>query len=109
MVFAGGGSSGRAGAKFQGKGDGSTGPRTFNGMVTDSDCGARHSRDSNMSPAECTRFCVKKGATYLLVDGERSYELRGSAAELNRFASQRAQIAGTLTGAAIVVVSIKPE
>jgi len=59
-----------------------------------------------MSPAECTRFCVRHGATYVLVDGERIYELQGNLAQINQFAGQRTTVEGTLNGSTIIVVSI---
>jgi hypothetical protein len=102
------GNSGRSG-KFRSQGEGPSTPRMFAGMITDSDCGARHHKDSNRSPAQCTRFCWQNGAKYVLIDGDRIYELQGQSAQLDRFAGQRAAIAGTLNGNAIAIVSIKPE
>ncbi len=81
-------------------------PQTFSGMITDSSCGARHSKNSNLSPADCTRLCVSKGASYMLVDGDRTYLLRGGSAKKSQFAGVRAQVIGELDGNAIQVKSI---
>lgn len=81
-------------------------PQTFSGMITDSSCGARHSKNSNLSPADCTRLCVSKGANYMLVDGDKSYILRGGSAKTSQFAGTRAQVTGELDGNSIQVKSI---
>ena len=67
----------------------------FTGMITDSHCGARHKRNSGMSPAECIRACVRRGASYVLVDGDTSYILIGNDTELQHFAGERATVWGT--------------
>ena len=72
--------------------------QVVSGMITDSRCGARHSRDSAKDPAECIRSCVRHGAKYMLVDGEANYILAGSPAVLDRLAGQRARIQGALDG-----------
>ena len=46
--------------------------QTFAGMITDSRCGARHRMNSGKTSAECARSCVRHGAHYVLVDGEKS-------------------------------------
>ena len=81
---------------------------TFNGMITDSFCGARHLRSSHQSPAECARTCVRKGASYVLVDGNRRYQLTGGDDTLGRLAGQRANVTGTRQGDTIVVNSAAP-
>lgn len=80
--------------------------RTFAGMITDSTCRARHARDSDKSPADCVHACVRDGAQYTLVDGEKSYLLEGNAADLDKLAGQRAKITGALEGGTIRVSSI---
>ena len=81
---------------------------TFNGMITDSYCGARHLRSSHQSPAECVRACVRKGARYVLVNGDRRYQLAGGDDILNRLAGQRANVTGTRQEGTIVVTSANP-
>jgi hypothetical protein len=77
----------------------------FAGLITDGHCGARHDMDSRMSPAECTKMCVRNGAKYLLVQGDNRYTLAGSAAELEGLAGQRVNVTGILDGSTIRVSS----
>ena len=81
---------------------------TFNGMITDSYCGARHLRGSHQSPAECARACVRRGATYILVSGDQRYQLTGAEDTLSRLAGQRANVTGTRQEGTIVVTSATP-
>jgi hypothetical protein len=77
----------------------------YQGLVTDSRCGARHLKNSHLSPAECARLCVRQGASYILVDGNRRYKLLGSEEALNKFAGQRIRVSGTRQGETIQVSS----
>ena len=86
----------------------SQGGDTFTGMISDSWCGARHKRNSQLNPAECAHACVRKGASYVLLDGDRRYGLRGGEAFLTRVAGERAHVSGTRQGGAIVVNSASP-
>jgi hypothetical protein len=81
-------------------------PDGFTGMITDSVCGARHVKNPNMDAANCTRECVRTGAKYTLIDGEKSYFLQGDYAELAQFAGQRARITGSLRGETIHVSAV---
>jgi len=86
--------------------DNSPAPQHFSGMITDSLCGARHSAKFEKTPSECARMCVRNGAQYTLIDGDRRYELRGITDELQRAAGRRATIVGVLQGDTITVSSI---
>jgi hypothetical protein len=86
----------------------SQGGDTFTGMISDSWCGARHKRNSQLSSAECALACVRKGASYVLVDGDRRYILRGGEGPLARLAGERAHVSGTRQGDAILVNSAAP-
>jgi len=77
----------------------------ISGVITDSDCGARHNKDKNMGSAECARFCVRNGAKYILVDGEKRYTLNGNTEELSKLAGQRVTISGSRNGDEIQVES----
>jgi hypothetical protein len=81
---------------------------TFSGMITDSYCGARHRRGSHQSSAECARACVRKGATYVLVDGDHRYQLTGANEVLDKLVGQRANVMGAREGSAISVTSADP-
>jgi hypothetical protein len=78
----------------------------FSGVITDSQCGARHAEGSGKSPAECTLACVRNGAKYSLVNGGKKYALDGNADELGKWAGQRATLAGTRSGETIKVSSV---
>ena len=78
---------------------------TFTGMITDSHCGARHMRTSHQTAAECARACFRRGASYVLVDGDRRYTLVGGETSLSKLAGERVNIIGTRQGDAILVNS----
>jgi len=80
----------------------------FTGMITDSHCGARHMRKSNMTSAECARACYRKGASYLLVDGSRRFTLIGGESALDKVVGQRASVLGNRQGDTIIVDSVTP-
>ena len=76
----------------------------FTGLVTDDHCGAKH-KDQGKNPSECARMCVRNGAKYSLINGDKTYALAGDAAQLDQFAGQRVSVAGTLEGTTIKVNS----
>jgi hypothetical protein len=86
--------------------EGGSSSKTFSGMITDSRCGARHSMKSGKSSAECVRSCVRKGAHYVLVDGEENHLLDGDNRRFEELAGERVQVAGTLEGNTIKVKSV---
>jgi hypothetical protein len=83
--------------------------QTFAGMITDSRCGARHRMNSGKTSAECARSCVRHGAHYVLVDGEKVYALEGYPEQLEKLAGERANIAGMLEGNTIKVKAVATE
>jgi hypothetical protein len=82
---------------------------TFSGLVTDSYCGARHRRHSNLTPEDCARACIRNGATYVLVNGRHRYTLSGNEESLNKLLGTRATVNGTLQGETILVNSAGPQ
>ncbi|HXM62857.1 MAG TPA: hypothetical protein VN950_18490 [Terriglobales bacterium] len=80
--------------------------RAFAGLITDDRCGARHDMDSGKSTTECTKMCVRNGSKYVLVEGDKKYDLAGSESELDGLAGQRVKIIGSLDGNTIKVDSI---
>lgn len=80
--------------------------RPISGVISDSYCGARHDKDADRSSAECTRFCVRNGAKYVLVDGENRYTLIGNEDQFSKFAGQRVTIKGDRDGDTIRVSSM---
>jgi hypothetical protein len=81
-------------------------PPAFSGLITDNQCGARHDKESEKSPSECTLACIRNGASYSLIDGDKKYALDGNADELGRWAGQRVTVAGTRSGDIIKVTSV---
>jgi hypothetical protein len=81
-------------------------PQAYEGMVTDTQCGAKHSAAIGMTASDCTRVCVHGGEQFALVDGDTIYALEGGLAALKRVAGQRVRIVGTLNGNKIAVVSV---
>src|ERR1051325_11409070 len=55
------------------------------GATTDPTCAARHDKDANMSAGECTHFCARNGAKYVLGAGEKPYALTGNTQDLSKF------------------------
>jgi hypothetical protein len=82
--------------------------KTFSGMITDSHCGARHMRNTRQNSTDCARACVRKGATFVLVDGGHRYTLIGGDAALAELAGQRANVTGTRQGETIIVNAAAP-
>ena len=80
--------------------------QTFQGMVTCSRCGAKHSAALDRSASNCVRVCVHAGATFSLVDDESTYLLEGDSVSLKKLAGQRARVIGTRSGNTIRVVSV---
>jgi hypothetical protein len=78
---------------------------TFNGVISDSMCGAKHMM-KDKSAAECIRVCVKQGMGYALVDGKELYALKGNASDFDKYAGERAIVKGSLTGKTRTVESI---
>lgn len=84
-------------------------PRAYEGMVTCSHCGARHSAKLAQSATTCVRVCVHGGAQFALVNAESVYLLDGSVDALKPIAGQRAKIMGYLDGNTIKVHSVIAE
>ncbi|MFZ0952300.1 MAG: hypothetical protein WAN17_08540 [Candidatus Sulfotelmatobacter sp.] len=84
------------------------GTQTFTGKVSDAMCGAKHSE--GVAPATCVRACVKKGAKYALVVGDKVYTLdtadQANLDELNKLAWEEAKVTGTRNGDTISVKTV---
>lgn len=78
--------------------------QTFSGIITDARCGPRHA-DSEQSASGCARMCVRNGSKYIMVDGDRNYELAGDPLQLDRLAGERVTLIGVLSGDTIKVSS----
>ena len=53
-------------------------PQTLTGHISDSMCGKSHAGmgDMGKNPKECTVGCVKTGAKYVFVSGDKIYEIK---------------------------------
>jgi hypothetical protein len=80
--------------------------QTYQGVVTCSQCGAKHSSKLGKAPADCVRACVHGGAQFSLVDGDETYFLDGELPLLTRVAGQRVRVVGAISGRTIKVSSI---
>ena len=80
--------------------------QTYVGMVTCSRCLAKHSAKIGATATDCARVCIRDGANFTFVNGDRTYLLEGDPAALKRVAGQRVQIVGALNGATITVASV---
>jgi hypothetical protein len=80
--------------------------QTYVGMVTCSRCFAKHSAKIGATATDCARVCIRDGANFTFVNGDRTYLLEGDPAALKRVAGQRVQIVGALNGGTITVASV---
>ena len=80
--------------------------QTYEGMVTCSRCGAKHSAALGQTPIVCVRECVHGGAAFALVNGDSLYLLDGDSYALKQLAGQRVRIVGRLSGKTIKVASV---
>ena len=82
--------------------------QTLSGVVSDSMCGAKHEMPG--SAAECTRACVKHGANYSLVVGDKVYTLQTSDKavldQLDKLAGAKAKVTGDVDGTTVNVKSV---
>ena len=85
----------------------SGGQKTLTGIVSDAMCGATHMM-KDKPDAECLRYCVKQGTKYALVAGKNVYTLEGHETELDKYASQKVTVKGTLKGQSLTVESVIP-
>jgi hypothetical protein len=83
--------------------------KAYEGMVTCSRCGARHSPALARTAEVCVRVCVHGGASFALVDSDSTYLLDGDTNALKRVAGQRVRIRGNLSGQTIKVASVVAE
>jgi hypothetical protein len=81
---------------------------TYEGVVTDIHCGAKHQASIRKNAADCARSCVHAGSQFALVDGDKTYILTGDPERLKEAAGRRVKVAGTLTGETIAVTLITP-
>jgi hypothetical protein len=81
--------------------------QTYEGMITDAHCGAKHQAAIGKSAEDCTRACVHGGSKFALVDGDKTYILDGDLNLLKNSAGRRAKITGARTGNTIKVTTLE--
>jgi hypothetical protein len=86
---------------------GQHGTDTFVGLISDSSCGPRH-KLKDKSAEECTRTCVRNGASFALVAGPKVYILKGDSNDLGVLAGQKVKVTGTIQGNTITAQSVAP-
>lgn len=82
--------------------------QTLTGEVSDSMCGVKHEMPGKA--ADCTRACVKHGANYSLVVGDKVYTLQTSDQKaldtLDKLAGAKAKVTGEVDGTTVNVKSV---
>jgi hypothetical protein len=81
--------------------------QTYDGVITDTRCTAKHTPAIPESAADCVRACVHAGEHFALVDGDKLYILEGEPESLKRVAGERVTISGVLNGNTISVASVR--
>jgi hypothetical protein len=79
---------------------------SYEGMLSDARCGARHSAAIDEAATNCTITCLRAGEQFVLIDGDKVYLLDGDLMALKQVAGQRVRIVGTLDGTKIAVRSV---
>jgi hypothetical protein len=80
--------------------------QTFTGVISDSMCKKKHMMPGK-TDAQCVEECVKSGANYVLVSGDKVYTLSAKKGLIAPFAGKKVQVQGDLQGASITVTAIK--
>jgi hypothetical protein len=83
-----------------------TADQPYEGMVTCSRCGAKHSAALGETASTCTRVCVHGGSQFALVSADMTYLLDGDLNALKKLAGQRAHVVGELHGKTIRISSV---
>ena len=86
-------------------------PQTLTGQISDSMCGKGHAGMGEMgkNPKECTMGCVKAGGKYVLVSGDKVYDIKNqNFAALAANAGANVQLTGDVAtdGKTITVTKI---
>jgi hypothetical protein len=80
--------------------------QVYEGIVTCSQCGAKHSATLDQSASACVRTCVHGGSSFALVNDETVFILDGNPVDFKKLAGQRSRVVGKLTGKTIKVSSV---
>jgi len=87
------------------------GADTLKGSIGDKMCGAKH---MGSDAVKCTTACVKKGSAYILIVGDKTYDIDNAsdakvAPELAKHAGHNVEVTGTMAkdGKSVKIDSIK--
>lgn len=79
--------------------------QTFTGTLSDSFCLRKHYMLAGATPAECTRYCIAHDGHYVLMSGEKIYELQNQpGAVLMKYAGQPVRVTGNLLNGTIIEI-----
>ena len=78
---------------------------TWTGVVSDGNCGLKHSKASDEA-AMCVKKCVSSGAKYVLVSHGKVYQLTEQD-KFADFAGKEVTVSGVLKGKTIEVASVE--
>ena len=81
-------------------------PQTFTGVISDSMCKQKHMMPGK-TDAQCVEECVKAGASYILVSGDKIYTLNAKSGLISPYAGKKVQIEGDLKNNTITVTTIR--
>jgi hypothetical protein len=84
---------------------------TWTGSISDSACRASHAamtdHGKKATDKECTEMCLKKGAKYVFVNGDKVIMINNqNFADLKKYAGDRVTVTGDLTGDTITITKI---
>ena|ERR1035441_2431754 len=78
----------------------------FDGVISDSMCGKKHTMAAGKTDAQCIQECIKSGSSYALVVGDKVYKLTAKPETIAPFAGKTVHIEGDVKGNTITVTSI---
>src|SRR5713226_4755962 len=82
--------------------------QTFTGAISDKMCGANHkAMGAKMKDRECTQACTKGGTPYVLVAGDKVYQLTNHDGDLRTHAGHTVNLTGELKGDTICVSNVE--
>ena len=84
---------------------------TWNGIISDSMCGAKHGAGEHgqkMTEKDCTTACVKGGADYVFVAGDKVYKIENQDfADLKAHAGEKVTLTGEMKDDTITVSKVE--
>jgi hypothetical protein len=82
------------------------GPQSWNGVVSDSHCGLKHSKASAQAAA-CVEKCVAGGAKYVFVSGGKLYQIEPQD-KFKGMGGKAVTVKGRIEGDTITAESVEP-